>query len=376
MVLTAGDFSVEKDGRVRLNPVSLATFKERKDGTHPDITTLRADVAWITFDRPVSSFSEIAYRKIVEAELNGKVVICNNRRKKARDEDLLVRIGTDKQPAVVYYREDTHQIWTNDVVYLYDHRAKPKPHTVTGKGLRMELQTEGPPAAAAANNRQPARKQQRESITGVKWIALNAGVVMVIQLDGSSGLLGPGQAPAPPPSKGEEAKPRDPCELTITTPGTFRYEVNKDHDLARFDEAKPGLSQPLKMEPDVEVVRKHLTDGKRDHLTCQHLTLRLRRKDANDPKAPKKSDATGEGAEVETAEATAPSPGRFVTLTSETDGLVVKEANYFFHDALKQKTTVRAASGPVKVTYKVDTNVEARELEIQVVKPPAPLARS
>src|SRR4051812_29196636 len=33
MVLTAGDFTVETDGRVRLNPISLATFKERKDGT-------------------------------------------------------------------------------------------------------------------------------------------------------------------------------------------------------------------------------------------------------------------------------------------------------------------------------------------------------
>src|SRR5262249_42573756 len=173
MVLTAGDFSVEQ-GRVRLNPVSLATLKERKDGSRPEITTLQADVAWITFDRPVTSFSEIAYRKIVEAELNGKVNVRNDRGRKERDQDLILqsyREDTHVPSGPIYYREDTHQIWTNSVVYVDDHRSKPKPHTVTGKGLRLELLTDAPPPGA----RPPARKQQHESITGVKWISLQSG---------------------------------------------------------------------------------------------------------------------------------------------------------------------------------------------------------
>src|SRR5262249_14873021 len=178
-------------------------FKERKDGSRPEITTLQADVAWITFDRPVTSFSEIAYRKIVEAELNGKVNVRNDRGRKERDQDLILknyREDTHVPSGPIYYREDTHQIWTNSVVYVDDHRSKPKPHTVTGKGLRLELLTDAPPPGA----RPPARKQQHESITGVKWISLQSGVKMVIQLDGNNGFLG--GSPTAAEAAGEPAR--------------------------------------------------------------------------------------------------------------------------------------------------------------------------
>src|SRR5262249_13042426 len=59
--------------------------------------------------------------------------------------------------------------------------------------------------------------------------------------------------------------------------------------------------------------------------------------------------------------------------TSDADGLVVTEANYFFYDALKQLTTIKAPpGGPVKVTYKDDTKINAPQLEIQDVKPAPP----
>src|SRR5262249_502571 len=157
----------------------------------------------------------------------------NNRRKKERDEDLHLHVPGGP----VYYREDTHRVWTNDVVHVYDYRSKPKEHTVTGKGMTMELLTEMPPERPAA------RKPQREAITGAKWIELQTGVTMVMQLDGNKGFLAGDQnkkasaadaKPTPEAKDKDAAKPRERTELTITTPGKFRYEVYKDHDLAHF----------------------------------------------------------------------------------------------------------------------------------------------
>lgn len=164
MVLAAGSFDI-RDGGITLNKVSLAMFgKERKDQA-AEITTLRAEVAHITFDRPVSTFTEIGSRKVVGAELNGTIILTNNRRRVQRDQDLRVEFPIGP----VYYDDTKHKIWTHSVVHLYDHRSKPKPHTVTGKGLEMELMTETPPP-------QPGnRKPQREMVSGVKWLELKSG---------------------------------------------------------------------------------------------------------------------------------------------------------------------------------------------------------
>lgn len=362
MVLTADSFELGKDGRVALHKISLATFKDR-DGQYPEITTLRAGVAWLTFDRPVNSFSEIPYRKIVEAELNGdasrQIEVRNNRSRKDRDEDLHVHVPVGP----VYYREDTHRIWTNSVVHVYDHRSKPQPHTVTGKGMTMELLTETPP------DRTGSRKPQREAITGLKWIELHSGVKVVIHLEGNNGFLGGDQnrKPATPPAaKGPKGGER--TELTITTPGKFRYEIHKTFDRAHF--AAHVATSP-NSPPQVSVIRKHPGD-KLDQLLCQDLTLQLRRRDAADKTPKKSSEPKGEGLEIETALATSSGPGRDVTLTSDVDGIVITEANYFFYDAMKQLTTIKAPYGPVKVTYKDDTKIHAPELEIQDVKPPTP----
>src|SRR5262249_45747643 len=80
----------------------------------------------------------------------------------------------------------------------------------------------------------------------------------------------------------------------------------------------------------------------------------------------------GEGVNVETAHAVSTGPGRYVTLSSDTEELVVSDANEFFYDALKQLTTIKAAAGKVKVLYKSDTKIHAPELEIQDVKPAPP----
>lgn len=364
MVMTAADFTLAPDGRVCLNTVSLATIKARGND-HPDVTTLRASVAWITFDQPVRTPSEIAYRRIVEAELNGRVEVRNNRGRKERDEDLHLEIPSGP----VYYRDETHRIWTNSVVRVYDRRSKPEPHSVVGQGMVMELMTEAPAGKAAARG-----KPQRESITGVKWVELLSAVTLVVHLDGGSGFLGgdPGKRTAPDAkaaeAKAKEVKAKDRAKLTIKTPGKFRYEIHKDHDVARFDALTAQGALAAGTPAHVHVERLHLIDQKRDQLDCHQLTLRLKRKEAG--KDAKKSD--GDGIDVETALATSSGPGRYVTLTSDSDGFDVRDANELLYDAAKQLTTVKAAAGAVKVTYKADTHIQSPELEIQDVKPPPP----
>src|SRR5271166_6222698 len=67
MVLAAGHFEIaeDKSGRVLLMPVSLAMFgKNKGDGRFVEINTIRCDQAYLTFDRPVATVSEISGRKV------------------------------------------------------------------------------------------------------------------------------------------------------------------------------------------------------------------------------------------------------------------------------------------------------------------------
>src|SRR5262249_17472812 len=158
------------------------------------------------------------------------------RRRKERDQDLLVRIGTGP----LYFSETKKLIWTNDFIHLLDHRARPQPHDIRGKGMEMELLTEAPPAS------QPGRKPKGESITGVKSIVLHSSVDMHLYLDSKSGFLsGPQRkvevtavkANGTQDSKVQDVKTGEegPSHIHIRSPGRFRYDILKDHDLARFD---------------------------------------------------------------------------------------------------------------------------------------------
>ncbi len=72
--MAAGNFSVEDDGRVKLEPMSIGLFgKKKNDGRDIEINTLKCKQAFITFDRPVASLSpsELNGRKVVKAELYG-----------------------------------------------------------------------------------------------------------------------------------------------------------------------------------------------------------------------------------------------------------------------------------------------------------------
>src|SRR5205807_1652691 len=70
MVLAAGQFTIENDGRVRLAPLSVVLFgKEKNDGKGVEINTIKGDVAFFTFDKKIESLQEMGGRKIVAAEL-------------------------------------------------------------------------------------------------------------------------------------------------------------------------------------------------------------------------------------------------------------------------------------------------------------------
>src|SRR4051794_11753220 len=111
IVLAAGDFGIDPEGRVRFWPFSLATFRDRP-GQYPEINTVHADVAYLEFDRPVRSVAEMASRRIVGCELvsdphdvrddprQGQVTVANNRGTPEVDDDLLL-----ETPGPLVYRE-------------------------------------------------------------------------------------------------------------------------------------------------------------------------------------------------------------------------------------------------------------------------------
>ncbi|MFO0879540.1 MAG: LptA/OstA family protein [Gemmataceae bacterium] len=367
MVLAAEQFEV-RDGRVCLTPLSVAIVgKEKNDGQPPEIHTIRGDIAYLKFDRPVTNFSEITSRKIHEAELSGRIEVASNRRRLQRDEDLRVTIPT----GTLYYQEPTHRIWTEAYVTLEDFKSKPKPHKITGKGMEMELLAEAPPP------RPGQRKPSRETINGVKWISLQSTVKMDIYIDGSTSLMGTKPDASPPAAtKDDPAKPAQKAHLRIETPGHFRYDLNKDHDLAQFDVKPTGpasrkRSNDPRQPEHVTVIRTNLLTNLTDHLVCQHLTLKVKRQDskatppAGGAPAPKKNKEAGptEGLAIQTVHATAP-VGKSVVLVSNADHLSARGLD-FFHDTEKELTILK---GGVEVE-KEESKLNARVVQIQNVRP-------
>jgi lipopolysaccharide export system protein LptA len=384
MVLCAEQFEL-KEGKVSLFEPSLALFgKDKKDGLPAEINTLSGQTALLTFDRPVHNFSEIGSRKIVEAEIQGNIEIRNNRRRIERDQDIHVSI----QHGPLYYKESTHRVWTEDNVRVEDFKSKPQPHIITGKGMEMQLSTE-----AAHEHRHPERKPASESINGVEWIELKSGVVMDLYSDGKDGLLAggtqakpaapPAQKPAgaagkptagvkapakakAPAARAEKAPSPERSHIHITTPGSFRYKIFKDHDEAYFDMPSSRQGQLPNMPPQVAVDQHNLTTDMHDHLVCHHLQLRLRRKEnkPGEKGVPAENKTDGEGAEIESIHATGPQG--VVTLTSDREKLDATCSD-LYHNAVQGLTILKDEREVV--VHKEDNDIHASELHIQDVKP-------
>jgi lipopolysaccharide export system protein LptA len=285
-------------GQVLLSPFSVAIFG--KDG---EINTIRSKQAFLKFDRPIASISEIGRAKIVAAELRKGIVIVNNRRTPRLDDDL--SLSTD---GPLYYDESKHLIYTdrNAVVYLKDTQSKPEPNTVTAVGMDLELT----PPEANKSKPPPSRKNQHESISGVDRITLRSVVQMDLYVDPRSGFMsvnaGAQTVPSGPAGQksgtrtvpGSTPTAKDKDHVQITTQGPFTYDVHKD--FARFDISHKPTSLPSR----VHVTRRHLETGNRDDLDCDRLDLQFQRKEAPPGQAPpSETEDRAVSMEIESAEA-------------------------------------------------------------------------
>jgi hypothetical protein len=365
MVMAAGMFEVVEDGRMKLEPMSLAVFgKKKNDGRDVEINTLKCKQAYITFDRPVTSMSpsELSGRKIVKSEFIGDIMIVNNRRTAQRDDDLTVDIRTGP----LYYDEKNQFIWTNDVVHLKDGQLIPPKADIVAKCMEMTLATSSPPPKPGTVL---VHKPKNESISGVKRIVLKQDVTMHLYSSGQSPFPGGDKTPSASPAKDKKGAvvakpPPDLSHVIIRTPGRFQYDLYKDHDMAHFDvpedQDQPNTPQDVTVERINERAKTH------DQLICKHLELRLKRREGEAPPAKgAPAQTTEQGLEIETAHATGPE----VTLTSDAEKLDA-HGNDFFYDAGKKRTVMKGV--PFMEANKDESLIQAPEMQIQDIPLPVP----
>lgn len=348
-LLASDEFIIERDGRVRLAPVSLALFsKKTPPGKFPEITTIRGNTAFLTFDKPVVNLADLDKRKIVGCELVGQIEVVHNRGTPGRDDDTSVYIPHGP----VHYRdlesmppgpERRPEVWTDDTVEIKDLQSKPQPSTIKATGLEIYLTNE-PPARGSA----PPKKARPDAVTGVERIVFRADVQMHLFIDSKSGFLAPGK-------DDPTAKPPEKSQLVITTHGPFAYDVLKD--FATFDiPVKPNGQFP----EQVHVNRYHELD-KRDQLICERLELQFRRK-AAPPRGASAPAATAErdrsqDIEIESAHAI----GKQVILTSDAE-MLEAHGNDFFYNALTRLTVLKGE--PEMWALKEGNEIHARELQV------------
>ena len=178
MLFAADSFQIEPDGRVRLLPLSVMVFNKDKNENKPiEINTIRGDVAYLKFDRPIVNLTDIGSRKIIGGEISGKIEIINNHKTPSRDDDLFIYIPNGP----LFYQENKQLIWTSDTIHLTDNHSKPRPTEIHGLGMEMELLTE-----ASLPSPTQAKKTKSDNILGVKRIKLLAQVDMHLYVDNDS----------------------------------------------------------------------------------------------------------------------------------------------------------------------------------------------
>jgi hypothetical protein len=376
-LLTADTFFIEPDGRLRLEPLSVALFGKPKTDSRGfeiiEINTIRCRKAYLTFDKPLEKLTDVNGRKIVGAELIDKIEVVNKRRplhpditprdNLQRTDDIWVYIANGP----LYFDDKTHLIKTNDIVHLIDGRSKPKPMEIWGRGLEMELAVESPPADAAHGPR-----SKGEKITGVKRIVLQSNVEMHLYVDARSNFPAGQAAPAGPASKPPQTPADAPekAHVTIKSPGKFVYELMKDCDLAHFDVTPAGGVASKSTSPqDVTVTRHNERLNLVDQLVCEHLDLKLLRKENKPTPAPAGSKvvASDPGAdrsfEIETVHAV----GKTVTIASDAEKLTAQGGDLFY-DAKAKRTVLKG--NPEMIAIKEDNTIHAREMHIEE-RPPA-----
>ena len=346
MVFAADHFKIEPDGRVCLTPLSVVMFsKDKGDPRPPEVTTIRGQVAFLRFDRPVTQYTEIGSRKIVAADLSGSIELTNNRRTPERADDLSVYIPTGP----IFYSDEKKLIWSEDSVHLVDNQSRPRPSEVRGKGLEIELVPEAPAPKNPVAQAQ-ARKQKSDGIGGIKRMMLKRAVDMHLVVREDSGFLANG-APAKPAPVPVKPGTEETALVAVKTPGPFTYlfRTEREGDLAIFEAGKAGASI---LPGDVTVTRLHEAKGTIDQIICSRLELVMRRKGGA---------TSGKSHDIDRARATGPE----VVLTSDAEKLEARGED-FTYEATIARTTLKGAKG---MTANLDGNIlRARELEVWQTK--------
>jgi hypothetical protein len=367
MVVAAKDFKINDDGLLELDHISVAMFvkgkgdpasaKPKDDGDCPEINTIRAKNAVLEFDKKLGkSEKDFGSRRIVAAELRDDIEIVNNHRTRKRDDDLHLNI--EKGP--LYYNEAKHLIWTDDDVHVEDDKDQP-PTDVKGQGMEVHLvAAEPPPPRPGAPA--PHGKPKSENFSSVDSIVLRSNVVMHLYSAGGFISHAPeANAKAAVPAAAPAAK----ADVSLFTPGSFRYEFHKEGDLARFDVPEADPAHPQKTGP-VKVIRHSATpEGKDvfDQLTCQHLELKLTHKEAG---AANDDNATDHGLQIETAHAVA-FGGEEVEVKSDAEKLLA-HGNDFLYNARTKLTLLKGDPNKPDSGMSADSDgsmIHAREMQIQ-----------
>jgi hypothetical protein len=374
MVLASKEFTImphgdPREGQVRFQPLSVALYgKNNPEGKFPEINTVRCNVAYLTFDQPITNPADMGKHKVAMAELSGYVEVINNRRTPQRDDDLSVFTQ-----GPVFFKDSEHHIWTEEVVRLKDLQSKPDPMLINGTGMDLYLAVEAPqpkappPAPARGKRAAAGHKPKQETISGVDHVILRQDVEMHLYVDGDSGLLAGGKEgkgdkgdntprdekkaePAAGNDKTAGAADANKAHIVITSQGPFFFDVPKSY--ARFDIAQtPGQWQNF-----VTAVRFH-DPGSLDQLTCEHLELQFHPKDG------KSSRAVNEDRSLDLEIESAHAIGKQVQLSSDSEHLSA-EGDDFYYDA-RTRQSILKRGGPDGVWALQDANeVHARELRI------------
>jgi hypothetical protein len=363
MVLSAGQFTIDDDGRVKFSPFSAAIFPKNKDGGYPEINTVQSDFAFLTLDKRVQTPAELANRKVTAIELRGGggigIKITNNRRTPETSDDLEVYVSLSP----LFYEERRNLIWADGLVRLLDLQSKPEPTKITARGMKMLLSPDSGPNKPKAAKAQG--KGNNDAISNIELLTLLSDVEMHLFVDNSDGFLGAAETPArpaaDPKSVADNKKAPDKSHIFIKTSGTFTYDVPKD--LAWFDGPPFHKGGAVPNRPEQVLVSRLHPGQKYDQLYCDHLKLQFRKKAPPPGQKKGAADSQTGNKEIETAIATA-RPGQIVTLTMDTENLEAygNELHYYAAEPGRGPKTILKGS-PMRAV-KDGHKITARELQL------------
>lgn len=353
LLFAATDYKQLEDGRVQLDQVSVAIFGK---GTR-EISTVHADRAFLTCDKPIRRIEDMSSRKVIAAELiadseyqvhdvrKGFVYITNNRKTFDPADDILV-----KAPGPIYYLDEPKpgqpHIWSFTHVELTDKQNRPTPATaelpqmptVTADGMRIFLTVE-PPASARAPRK--AERKSASGVSGVERIELDRNVVMNLWTE-SRNMFG-GDAGKDKDPKEKKIQPKDPNApppekvlIKIRTNGPFNYDLVKD---------KAHFEMPPPRDPNIVeyvTVTRKAKGHNEDTLTCDFLDVQFKRrkpgetgKDVKAPTPPvdaEKANNPQNDMEIETIHAW----GKNIAMSSDQESLFAYGYDLFYDANLKQ----------------------------------------